>query len=320
MPKRSSPSSASGPTPSSLPENSIWHVFYQEELREARGASYFARLKDCFTVPRSRRVNYGATTVMLAQQMCGINIISFYSSTIFHNFGYTADQALFASLGYGALQFVFTLPTVFIIDTQGRRKLCLITLPLMCIFLLAAGLSLLKTDGSAAARLGPLVLLVYLFTIMYSFGEEPVAFQYSAEVFPTVQREQAGVLGLTFPRMQTVMTPTGAFGFYAGLILIAWGMILCFVRETKELTLEEIDQVFSVPTSQYIEYELTVWLPWFIKCYVLFRNIPKPPALIERIAFVDKDVGTGNVRDQSGVVQRIADVASAIVNILTACS
>ena len=25
---------------------------------------------------------------------------------------------------------------------------------------------------------------------MYSFGEGPVAFQYSAEVFPTVQREQ----------------------------------------------------------------------------------------------------------------------------------
>jgi hypothetical protein len=31
---------------------------------------------------------------------------------------------------------------------------------------------------------------VYLFTIMYSFGEGPVAFQYSAEVFPNIQREQ----------------------------------------------------------------------------------------------------------------------------------
>ncbi|KAJ6542771.1 MFS transporter [Mycena capillaripes] len=277
------------------------YVIYQEEIREARGASYFSRLKDCFTVPRIRRANYGASTVMLAQQMCGINIISFYSSTIFRNVGYTADQALFASLGYGALQFVFTIPTVFLIDTKGRRTLCLITFPLMCLFLLAAGLSLLKEDGSRGARLGPLVLFVYLFTIMYSFGEGPVAFQYSAEVFPTVQREQgmawavcinntfAGVLSLTFPRMQTVMTPTGAFGFYAGLNLVAWVMIFCFVRETKELTLEELDQVFSVPTSQYIKYESTVWLPWFIKRYVLRKNIPRPPAIIERAAFVDKD-------------------------------
>lgn len=31
-------------------------------------------------------------------------------------------------------------------------------------------------------------------------------------------------------------------GFYAGLNLIAWFMIFCFVRETKQLTLEEIDR------------------------------------------------------------------------------
>ena len=102
------------------------YVIYEEEKREAQGANYFSRLRDCFTVPRIRRANYGASTVMLAQQMCGINIISFYSSNIFSNVGYTDSQALFASLGYGALQFIFTIPTVFWIDTQGRRKLCLI--------------------------------------------------------------------------------------------------------------------------------------------------------------------------------------------------
>lgn len=65
------------------------------------------------------------------------------------------------------------------------------TFPLMCIFLLAAGLSLLQPDTvSSAARVGPVVLFVYLFTICYSLGEGPVAFQYSAEVFPTIQREQ----------------------------------------------------------------------------------------------------------------------------------
>jgi hypothetical protein len=38
-------------------------------------------------------------------------------------------------------------------------------------------------------------------------------------------------------------------------------MIFCFVRETKQLTLEELDQVFSVPTSVYLKYETKVWLP-----------------------------------------------------------
>ncbi len=169
----------------------------------------------------------------------------------------------------------------------------------MCIFLLAAGLCLLNDTSNSAAKIGPVVLFVYLFTICYSLGEGPVAFQYSAEVFPTVQREQgmawavcinntfAGVLGLTFPRMKTVMTGTGAFGFYAGLNLIAWFMIFCFVRETKQLTLEEIDQVFSVPTKDFISHELTVWLPYFIKRHIFRKRIPKPPPIIatEKVAY-----------------------------------
>lgn len=269
------------------------YIIYQEELKEARGSGYFSRLWDCFAVPRIRRANYGASTVMIAQQMCGINIISFYSSTIFEKVGYNKTEALYASLGYGAIQVVATIPTLFLIDTKGRRTLTLLTFPGMCIFLLAGGLSLLNDEGSRGAKIGPVVLFVYLFTICYSLGEGPVAFQYSAEVFPTIQREQgmawavcinntfAGILGLTFPRMQTVMTPTGAFGFYAGLNLVAWFMIFCFVRETKQLTLEEIDQVFSVPTKDFISHELTVWLPWFIKRHIFRqKHLVKPPPII----------------------------------------
>jgi hypothetical protein len=269
------------------------YVIYVEEMRIAGGTTYFSRMWDCFAVPRIRRANYGASTVMLAQQMCGINIISFYSSTIFERVLQDSNKALFASLGYGAVQVVFTIPTLFLIDTKGRRTLTLITFPLMAIFLLAAGLSLLTPEtASAGARLGPVVLFVYLFTIMYSLGEGPVAFQYSAEVFPTIQREQgmawavcinntfAGILSLTFPAMVDAMTQVGAFGFYAGLNLIAWFMIFCFVRETKQLTLEEIDQVFQVPTKKFIGHELTVWLPWFIKAKILRRDIQKPPAII----------------------------------------
>jgi hypothetical protein len=135
---------------------------------------------------------------------------------------------------------------------------------------------------------------IYLFTIAYSLGEGPIAFQYSAEVFPTIQREQgmawavcinntfAGVLSITFPRMTTVMTPTGAFGFYAGLNLIAWGLIFCFVRETKQLTLEELDQVFSVPTRSFISHELFVWLPYFVRRHILRQKIEKPPPILEK--------------------------------------
>lgn len=52
------------------------YVLYEEELLIARGSGYFSRLWDCFAVPRIRRANYGASTVMIAQQMCGINSAS----------------------------------------------------------------------------------------------------------------------------------------------------------------------------------------------------------------------------------------------------
>ena len=48
-------------------------INYEEEKKAAAGAGYFSRLWDCFSIPRIRRANYGASTVMLAQQMCGIN-------------------------------------------------------------------------------------------------------------------------------------------------------------------------------------------------------------------------------------------------------
>jgi hypothetical protein len=47
------------------------NIIYAEELRVAGDSTYFTRLRDCFTIPRIRRSNYAASTVMLAQQMCG---------------------------------------------------------------------------------------------------------------------------------------------------------------------------------------------------------------------------------------------------------
>jgi len=62
------------------------NVIYAEELKLGRGAGYFSRLWDCFAVPRIRRANYGASTVMIAQQMCGINskspLVSYHSSVL----------------------------------------------------------------------------------------------------------------------------------------------------------------------------------------------------------------------------------------------
>ena len=86
--------------------------------------NYITRFTQLFTIPRVRRANLAAFTVMIAQQvgrsdspsfpiprtagsqetqMCGINIIAFYSTTIFRESGRTEFEALLASFGFGLI-------------------------------------------------------------------------------------------------------------------------------------------------------------------------------------------------------------------------
>jgi len=267
------------------------HYQYTEETKLAKPSTFFGRITELFTIPRVRRATLAAHTVMLAQQMCGINIIAFYSSTIFVEAGgYTPRQALGASLGFGAVNFVFAFPALFTIDTFGRRTLLLFTFPQMAWTLLAAGLCFLLPEGKA--RLGTVAAFIFLFAAFYSPGEGPVPFTYSAEVFPLAQREigmgfsvavclgWAFVLSLTFPRMLEVMGPTGAFGFYAGLNVLAFIMIIFWVPETKNLTLEEMDFVFDIPTSKFAAYQVKHAIPYWFKRYVFFNKSAKLQPLI----------------------------------------
>lgn len=137
-----------------------------EEQKLKQGANYFTRFVELFTIPRVRRATIASGTVMLAQQMCGINIIAFYSSTIFSNAGFTDRQALYASLGFGATNWIFCLPAFWTIDTFGRRALLLFTFPNMCWTLLVAGMGTLLPQGTG--QLAMVATFVYLFAAFYS--------------------------------------------------------------------------------------------------------------------------------------------------------
>ncbi|KAI1350201.1 sugar transporter-domain-containing protein [Xylaria sp. FL0043] len=274
------------------------------EHEVTKGSNYVTRFGQLFTIPRVRRATYAAFTVMIAQQLCGINIIAFYSSTVFVEAGFTQFQALLASFGFGAVNWLFAFPAFWTIDTFGRRSLLLFTFPQMTWTLLAAGLSTLIPAGNPA-RLGLVALFVFLFAAFYSPGEGPVPFTYSAEVYPLSHREVgmgfavatclgwAAVLGITFPFILGRLGTVGAFGLYAGFNVLAFFMIFFLVPETKQRTLEELDYVFAVPTSKFVSYQVTQVAPWWFKRWVLFQRSATCPPLYEddashRIARSDK--------------------------------
>jgi hypothetical protein len=73
---------------------------------------------------------------------------------------------------------------VYTIDTFGRRNLLLTTFPLMSIFLLFTGFSFyIPMETHETARVACVATGIYLYMIVYSPGEGPVPFTYSAEAF-----------------------------------------------------------------------------------------------------------------------------------------
>ncbi|QVM11100.1 hypothetical protein D8B26_005751 [Coccidioides posadasii str. Silveira] len=269
-------------------------LVHEEVVLEESGLSkknnMLTRFIELFTIPRIRRATQASGIVMIAQQMCGINIIAFYSASIFEQAGASNIEALLASFGYGLINFLFAWPAVWTIDTFGRRGLLLFTFPQMFWTLLAAGMCFFIPESSKA-HLGLIAFFIYLFAAFYSPGEGPVPFTYSAEVFPLSHREigmswavatnnfWASVLALTFKRLIRAFTPPGAFGFYAGLNIVALILIFLFLPETKQRTLEELDYVFAVPTRTHAKYQLTKVLPWWFKRYILMRKHAVCPEL-----------------------------------------
>ncbi|KAI8684559.1 MFS domain-containing protein [Fusarium falciforme] len=265
------------------------HAQLEIELEFIKKGNYINRFIELFTIPRVRRATLASFVVMIAQQMCGINIIAFYSTSVFKESGANDNQALLASMGFGLVNFVFAWPAVWTIDTFGRRSLLLFTFPQMAWTLLAAGLCTL-IPGTGGAHLGLVAMFVYLFAAFYSPGEGPVPYAYSAEVFPLSHREVgmswavatclfwAAVLSITFPLMLDRLHAIGAFGLYSGFNFIALIMIFLWLPETKQRTLEELDYIFAVPTRVFMKYQVTKALPWWIRRWILFqRNVTLEP-------------------------------------------
>jgi len=284
------------------------HCQHEEEKSVLKGKTYFSRFMELFTIPRVRRATLASFVVMIAQQMCGINVIAFYSSTIFSKAGYTPEQALLASWGFGLVNWLFAFPAVWTIDTFGRRNLLLFTFPNMAWTLLAAGFCFyIPGPETSKARISLVAFFVFLFAAFYSPGEGPVPFTYSAEVFPLTHREMgmslavatnlfwAGVLSITLPPMVGTWGSTGALGFYAGLNVLSFFLIFFLMPETKQRTLEELDYVFAVPTSTHISYQAKTFLPYWIQRYVFFRNVELEPLYkldeVESITVFEKGIG-----------------------------
>lgn len=115
------------------------HVLLEAENEVASGRN---RLWEMWSIARNRNaaiasfiVMFGARVSWLSsglsfldlprayvgQQFCGVNVIAYYSSTVFFESGFSRVASLLSSFGFGLINFLFALPAVFTIDSFGRR-------------------------------------------------------------------------------------------------------------------------------------------------------------------------------------------------------
>ncbi|EJD03083.1 proton myo-inositol cotransporter [Fomitiporia mediterranea MF3/22] len=272
-----------------LAARDLYYIHVQLEAEESLQRGH--RFLELFSVPRNRRAALASFIVMFMQQFCGVNAIAYYSTQVFLQAGFTTQAAFLASFGFGTINWLFALPAVKTIDTFGRRNLLLTTFPLMSLCLLLTGFAFFIPESNKA-HIGIVALGIYLFGMVYSPGEGPVPFTYSAEAFPLYVRDIGMsfatattwffnfVVSITFPRLLGAFTPQGAFGWYAGWNLIGFVLILLFVPETKALSLEELDQVFSVSTRKHASYQLKA-LPRNIKKYIFRMKVEEVEPLYQ---------------------------------------
>ncbi|CEJ54840.1 Putative MFS sugar transporter [Penicillium brasilianum] len=269
-------------------------LYYMHTLLEAETGMKLGQNKilELVTVPRNRRAMIASTIVMFMQQFCGVNVIAYYSSEIFLEANFAPAAALAASLGWGVINWLFAIPAIYTIDTFGRRNLLLTTFPLMSLAMFFTGFSFWIPETHHTARTGCIALGTYIFGVVYSPGEGPVPFTYSAEAYPLYVRSYGMalatattwffnfVLGVTWPSLRNAFTAQGAFAWYAGWCIVGWWLVLLFMPETKGKTLEELDQVFSVPTRFHVQYGLRQ-IGYFVKRFLLGRDV-EPEILYEK--------------------------------------
>ncbi|TGJ85376.1 hypothetical protein E0Z10_g3390 [Xylaria hypoxylon] len=265
-------------------------LFYMDVLIQVEKETMHlkqSKFKEIFTIRRNRNAAIASEIVMYMQQFCGVNAIAYYSTQIFIDSDFSEKAALAASLGFGAVNFLFAIPAFYTIDTFGRRKLLLTTFPLMAIFLFYTGFSFYIPAGTA--RIANVALGIYLFGVVYSPGEGPVPFTYSAEAYPLYIRPFGmslatattwffnAVVSITWPALVQAWTNAGAFSWYAAWNIVGWVLVLLFLPETKEKTLEELDAVFDVPLRSIMRYGIAQ--AGYFWGHIILRRDMRPPTV-----------------------------------------
>ncbi|KDR76863.1 hypothetical protein GALMADRAFT_138904 [Galerina marginata CBS 339.88] len=243
----------------------VLQVAVRKSIEITESTTFIQRFKSMIFDPVNRRALIIGCGMQAFQQLCGFNTLMYYSATLFKEIGFNQPTAV--GLIISGTNFIFTLVALKWIDRIGRRNIMIWSAPGMVIGLTLASIAFFymtkKTgenlvDGTqySTAWSAILLLSMILFVASYATGLGNVPWQ-QGELFSLEVRgigtslstatNWAGnlLIGSTYLSLMATITPSGAFGFYAGLCLLGWIFVLTCFPETAGLSLEEVKMVFK---------------------------------------------------------------------------
>uniref|UniRef100_A0A8B9Z1A6 Solute carrier family 2, facilitated glucose transporter member 2 n=1 Tax=Buteo japonicus TaxID=224669 RepID=A0A8B9Z1A6_9AVES len=237
----------------------------EKEKQEAASEKKVS-IRQLFTSSKYRQAVIVALMVQISQQFSGINAIFYYSTNIFERAG--VDQPVYATIGVGVVNTVFTVISVFLVEKAGRRSLFLAGLMGMLISAMAMTVGLVLLSQFTWMSYVSMVA-IFLFVIFFEVGPGPIPWFIVAELFSQGPRPAAiavagfcnwacnFIVGMCFQYIADLCGPY-VFVIFAALLLVFFLFAYFKVPETKGKSFEEIAAVFrrkKFPAKAMIELE-----------------------------------------------------------------
>jgi SP family sugar:H+ symporter-like MFS transporter len=192
------------------------------------------------------------------QQFIGINVIFYYSTTLWQAVGFSEQDSLIVTVITSVTNIVTTLIAISLVDKFGRKPLLLIgsigmTVTLGTMAVVFANAPIIDGKPELTDSAGVIALIaanVYVFCFGFSWG--PVVWVMLGEMFNNKIRGAAlsvatmvqwvanFIVSTSFPPLLNTFGLGVAYGIYCIMAAISFFFVFLMVKETKGKTLEQM--------------------------------------------------------------------------------
>jgi SP family sugar:H+ symporter-like MFS transporter len=200
------------------------------------------------------------------QQFVGINVIFYYSTTLWQAVGFQESQSFVISVITSITNVAVTFVAILLVDRIGRRPILLagsvgMTLSLGALALAFSQASVVNGQPDLQGAWGPIALVgANLFVVCFGASWGPLVWVLLGEIFPNDIRAKALGVGaaaqwianflvtVTFPPLAAASLPL-TYGLYTLFAALSFVFVLTKIPETNGMSLEEANTVLPPKNS-----------------------------------------------------------------------